>query len=505
MTPPYRRRTLRVLIALILLATLIFAAPEPAAAHPLGNFSVNRYSRLELESGRIQIFYVVDMAEIPTFQERPNIDENGDGELSVAERDDYLARQAAALRDGLELLVNGTPLGLEPQDQRLLFTPGAGDLPTMRIEVTFVGNLPQGTEAAQASYEDRNYHDRLGWQEIVVRATDSATLLSSSVPSEDISQALQSYPQDLLQAPPSVSSAAFRFETTATVASGTVDVPDAITSLLPATSQSQFGSEAVAGLVAVPNLGPGVLLTAALAAFVLGAAHALTPGHGKTIVGAYLVGSRGTAWHALFLGLTTTVTHTLGVFLLGLLVLFASQFVLPESLYPWLGVLSGLLVVTIGASLLRNRWRARNSHHHHHDHDHHHHEHGHDHDQHSDHSHGHDHHHHLPSGDASLRSLLALGISGGLLPCPSALVLLLSAVALQRVALGLFLIVIFSLGLASVLTAVGLVLVYAGRLFQRLPAGNGRLLAALPIASALFITVAGLVITLTALQQAAVL
>jgi ABC-type nickel/cobalt efflux system permease component RcnA len=254
---------------------------------------------------------------------------------------------------------------------------------------------------------------------------------------------------------------------------------------------SRFSSDRFAELITVGNPGPGLLAGVLLLAFGLGAAHALTPGHGKTIVGAYLVGSRGTAKHALFLGLTTTITHTAGVFAFGLLVLFASQFIVPEQLYPWLGVLSGLLVVTIGFSLLRGRWRDWRK------------------KPDIDHSElegYHTHfgigHNHTPAtNEVSWRSLLALGVSGGLLPCPSALVLLLSAVALQRVAFGLLLIVIFSFGLASVLTGIGLTLVYAGRWFSRLDMGNGRWAKALPVFSALFITLAGIGITVQALVQ----
>src|SRR5262249_27067357 len=240
------------------------------------------------------------------------------------------------------------------------------------------------------------------------------------------------------------------------------------------------------------------------------ACHALTPGHGKTIVGAYLVGSRGTVRHAVFLGLVVTITHTLGVYLLGLGTLAASAWVVPERLYPWTSVLSGLLVVLVGASLVTARLAAAHGHqHHHHDHSH---EHGpnHSHDHAPDHSHGpgHDHHHHghphspLPPADApvTLRSLLALGVSGGLLPCPSALVVMLGAIALHRIAFGLALIVAFSVGLAGVLTGIGVALVYARGLSGTLPLG-GRAGRYVPVASALVISLAGMAIVLEALRQ----
>ena len=195
-------------------------------------------------------------------------------------------------------------------------------------------------------------------------------------------------------------------------------------------------------------------------AAVLGAFHALTPGHGKTIVGAYLVGTRGTWRHAVFLGLVVTATHTAGVYALGAVTLVASAWILPERLLPWLSAVSGLLVLGVGASLVRQRLEhAMHGHTHAHgDHVHHH--------------HGpHEQHSHVPPADMTptLVNLVALGVSGGLLPCPSALVVMLGAIALGRTAFGLALILAFSVGLAAVLTAIGLVLVHARRLFDRLP------------------------------------
>lgn len=245
----------------------------------------------------------------------------------------------------------------------------------------------------------------------------------------------------------------------------------------------------------------GTLLLAIAGAFVWGGMHALSPGHGKTIVGAYLVGERATAQHAVFLGLTTTITHTLAVFALGLVTLFASRFVVPEQLYPWLSFLSGLMVVAIGLNLfisrLRNTQFHATTHHHAHDgHSHHHHDHHHIHDG--------NHHSHLPpmtdEAPPSWRSLLTLGVSGGLVPCPSALVVLLSAVALGRVGFGLVMVLAFSLGLAGVLTGLGLLLVRTKRLFDRLPS-QMRLVKVLPAVSALVVALIGVGITTQALMQ----
>ena len=182
-----------------------------------------------------------------------------------------------------------------------------------------------------------------------------------------------------------------------------------------------------------------VLVSLLLAVF-WGAAHALSPGHGKTIVSAYMVGSRGTPWHAALLGLITTATHTAGVFALGGVTLLLSQWIVPDRLYPWLDLTAGLMVVTVGAFVLAAR--ARHAH-----------------------AHRHEHHHHHEHGQGGARSLVAVGVSGGLLPCPSALVVLLAAISLHRVAFGLLLVVAFSFGLAAAITGVGLVALVALALF----------------------------------------
>jgi ABC-type nickel/cobalt efflux system permease component RcnA len=231
---------------------------------------------------------------------------------------------------------------------------------------------------------------------------------------------------------------------------------------------SRGGFEALVGR----DGGAGVIALTLVLALFWGAAHALTPGHGKAIVAAYLVGSRGRARHALALGGIVTVTHTIGVFALGLVTLALSELIVPERLYPWLNLVSALLVVSVGITVLRARLHSRRHHHHHH------------------HDHDHDH----------RRGLLAVGISGGLLPCPSALVVLLAAISLHRVGFGLLLIVAFSLGLASVITGIGLVAVTAKRAFARLSL-EGALVRALPAVSAGAIVALGLVMTVRSLPQ----
>jgi ABC-type nickel/cobalt efflux system permease component RcnA len=257
-------------------------------------------------------------------------------------------------------------------------------------------------------------------------------------------------------------------------------------------------SDYLSHLLERADLGPGVLIAGLAVAFVLGAIHALSPGHGKTIVAAYLVGSRGTPKHAIFLGGMVTFTHTISVFALGFATLFLSRYVLPEKIFPVLGVISGLMIVWVGATLFFKRLHLAR--HHHGEHHHHHH----DHDHHHQHGHGHDaHHHHVPEGDVTLGSLIALGASGGLVPCPSALVLLLSAIALGRVALGLTLLVAFSAGLAVVLMAIGLAVLYAKHLVPNTEkAARNPLMRYLPVASAGVITCAGIVMTVVAVRGA---
>jgi ABC-type nickel/cobalt efflux system permease component RcnA len=244
--------------------------------------------------------------------------------------------------------------------------------------------------------------------------------------------------------------------------------------------------------------------------------HALSPGHGKTVVGAYLVGSRGTPRHAVFLGLTVTITHTAGVLALGLVTLFASHYVVPERLYPWMSVISGLMVIAMGLFTLRQRLRGQpafghhlHDHDHGHSHDHEHHEHHHHHDGHGyTHTHGGGTHSHLPPGTdgrkISWRTLLALGISGGLIPCPSALVVLLGSIALGRVGFGLALVVAFSLGLAATLTGLGLVFLYAGRFLERRIRPTDRaqtFLRFAPAVGSVALTLAGIAIIVRALEQ----
>ncbi len=362
-------------------------------------------------------------------------------------------------------------------------------------------------------------------------------LHDSSVPATDLSAALTRYPPDRINDPLRVTGATLAFAPGAAGAGAgaSAGAPAGIGLTLP---WAQQGADALTALIGQGTLPLGALLLGLLIAFAAGAGHALSPGHGKTVVAAYLVGSRGTARHAIILGLTVTVSHTFGVFLLGLGVLYASQYILPDQLYPWLGFGSGLLIAVVGVTLFLQRRRALHravaalpapEPGHDHDRDH---EHSHEHDHDHDHAHAHTHaagephshargdgaahrhgpwgrpHTHGPAPDrpVTLGSLLALGISGGIIPCPSALIVLLAAVAYHQLALGLLLILAFSLGLAVVLTGIGLAMVYGRGLLGRVRFRPGAgLLARLPLASALAVSCLGVVIAVEALSAGGVL
>jgi ABC-type nickel/cobalt efflux system permease component RcnA len=534
----------------------------------MGNFSISHYTGITVHEGSIELRYLIDMAEIPTFQAIQDagiVAEPGHPSLAP-----FLAQQAKTLAAGLTLALNNRRLPLQSESSSILFTPGAGGLPTMKLG--FVYRAPLAAASAPAlnhiAYRDDNFPDRAGWKEIVATAAPGLALAGSSAPERDRSRQLSDYPTDLLNSPPQALSASLAFAgsaplttahmpgapqrsaSSASVVSSTRD-ERAVTSpprpARPAPALHQVDREpamADAGspvadarpLVLEPNrqatprdrftslLGSedasaGMIVFAALIAAALGGFHALEPGHGKTVVAAYLVGTRGTARHAMLLGLIVTLSHTAGVYLLGGVTLYASRYVVPEHLYPWLGAFSGLTIAGLGLALLVKRVAGGDSAHGH-DHSHAHPDgHGHDHshtdDRHEraehphgvhEHSHGFARHHHrVPAGTVSLRELLALGVTGGIVPCPAALVVLLSALALHRVGFGLFLIVAFSVGLAVALIAIGLLVVYARRLMARIH-GEGRLVTRwLPLTSSAVITVLGVAIAAQALASAGIL
>jgi ABC-type nickel/cobalt efflux system permease component RcnA len=547
------------------LARLVLAlglvTPALASAHPMGNFSISHYAALQVEPDGVRLRYILDLAEIPTFQALQ-------AEGLPAEAEDpgvlaYLDRAAATLADGLLLEVDGRRLELRSVATAVAFPPGAGGLPTLRLGLVYRAVLPHEDSAAAATltYRDGNYPERAGWKEIRATAAPGVALVASTVPEHDRSRELSDYPTDPAGSPPQALEARLVFARTASAgAVARITTPPAtsgrgvsavdatppietrerdhepagaprrasptpradrdvvfpaarpaVQAPSPATSARRSARDPFTALIAGRPAGPGMILFALAVAASLGAFHALEPGHGKTVVAAYLVGSRGTARHALLLGIVVTASHTVGVYLLGVVTLYASRHVVPERLYPWLGAASGLLITILGLYLLWRRLdgpllmsrgdtqgqgdRPLSGA-----------EHGEAHALGLEHphgpEHGHHHHHHVPEGPVSLRALVALGVSGGIVPCPAALVVLLSAIAMGRVGFGLLLIVAFSVGLAAVLIAIGLLVVYARRLAARVNRAGveGPLVRRwLPLTSAVVITVSGIVVTVQAL------
>ncbi len=463
-----------------------------AMAHPLGNFSVNQFAKIEVAASEIKIRQVLDMAEIPTVGELRNVDTNADGKYSDEELNAYAAAISPQYLANIAVNVNGETMPLNVASAKAELRAGAGDLSILRVVWDLTSPVPNGAKDGKVTYTNKNYEGRIGWNEIVVSPVAGTTVFDSNAFGSGISDELQKYPEDSLASPLAERSAAFSF-TRLTTPANAKPLQTRDGKAVAAVQKDSFAS-----LISVPEITPWIAFVGILAAFGLGALHAMSPGHGKTVVGAYLVGSTGTAKHAAFLGLTVTITHTLGVFALGLITLFASNYILPERLIPILSFVSGVLVLYIGLTMFKSRLLAAfgfgDGHGHSHDHG----DHSHDHSDNSNaghtHSHGGAEHTHMPPAEISWRSLAALGISGGLLPCPSALVLMLAAISLNRVGYGLLLTLVFSFGLAATLTAVGFAFLYLGRIFDRPSLANNRLIKALPVFSAFVITCLGALI-----------
>jgi ABC-type nickel/cobalt efflux system permease component RcnA len=522
-----------------------------AWAHPMGNFSVNHYSRITLESDRIRVRYLIDLAEIPTYQElqQANISATSIDPKSTTVIN-YVTARGTELGRGLVLDVDGKPVPLRLITSGVIFPPGAGGLPTMKMGFDFEAQYPaalspQERQKVTLHYFDNNYPGHTGWKEIIAEA-HAGSMLRSSVPATDRSGELSNYPTDLLTSPPQDLEASLvvalptapaapvdakrvsSYQPETAPAAKTVPihtqqvlstqlkspvVPPSVASVQSAqaaatatatmhleANRQQTPRSKFTELIQAEHLSPWFLFTAALIAIGLGGLHALEPGHGKTIVAAYLVGSKGTARHAALLGMIVTVSHTAGVFALGAITLYASRYIVPEQLYPWLGALSGITIAGLGFYMLMRRLTGTAT----------------------DHSHapGASHGHWMfwkRTADAeaasntipcntssaqhvSMTQLFTLGITGGIIPCPAALVVLLSAFALHRIGLGFFLIVAFSIGLAGVLIGFGMAMVYARRFMTRLQIDGPLTKRWLPVASSAFITVLGLILAVQALS-----
>jgi ABC-type nickel/cobalt efflux system permease component RcnA len=480
---------MKYLTAITAVLALLAFSIRRAEAHPMGNFSINHYSGIVVGEKEIRVRYILDLAEIPAFQEIQEIDTDRDKTVSPSEQEAYLDQKAQSLASGLVLKVAGEEKRLRPVSREMSFPPGVGGLPTLKVTILYAAEAPVQIQASDVFYRDDNYPNRAGWKEMAA-AADSGIALSGSVLPASGGE-LRSYSEEGIKSPPQVLETRFSYSS-GPASERRVEPGNPVRTGFGKQDVS-LGGRTLASLMDSASSGGPMVLFSLLIAFGLGTLHALSPGHGKTLVAAYLVGSRGTARHALLLGLVVTLSHTVGVFLLGLVVLYLSKFIVPDRLYPWLGLVSGLSIVAIGFSLFRLRWRSLilpgGTHRHDQDHSGHHHDHHHDHGH--DESHDNirgaqvacpvgrsprdlnllaklacpsrslreleDHDHHAAH---SLRGLLGLGITGGMIPCPSALVVLLSAVAFHQLGFGLLLIVAFSAGMAMTLVGIGFLMVY---------------------------------------------
>jgi nickel/cobalt exporter len=521
-----------VLVALA--AILLVAGATGAAAHPLGNFTVNTYGGLRVGPDRLAVDYVVDMAEIPTFQARQTIDADHDGRLAASEAARWRGQECERLGGGLRVTLDGRSLPLAVTGSALRFPTGVGGLETLRLECALAAPLPAGPASARTlAYADTNLRGRVGWREVTAIG-DRTTLEASDVPATSASARLSTYPSDQLSSPLDRRTASLRFRPGGPPAPGSGGPSAAGTGGSTAADPASRCEAPRRGRVAEPRAGcpglsttpgagattpPGVgaggtapvvrggvdrataaftalvgersrsagfAVVAILLAVALGGVHALAPGHGKTVMAAYLVGLRGTPRQALTIGATVTVTHTAGVLLLGL-VLSTTRAVASERVYPWLGLASGLLLTVVGVGLLA---RARTGHAHSHGP-------GHDHL----HGHGHDLDHRAAGPPLGRRGLVALGLAGGLVPSPSAVVVLLAGIALGRAWFGVALVLAYGLGMAATLTGIGLLLARLRNRVDRglrLPAGSmlTRLGRLLPTVAASVIVLVGLAVAI---------
>ena len=473
-------------------ALALMLAAGQAYGHPMGNFSISHYSGIAIRADSVELEYLIDMAEIPTFQEMQKSDTHAKA---------YLESKAAGFAQALSMTINGHRAVLKLVSQNVIFPQGAGNLPTMKMGFLYRAALPEScrTRACEVSYSDANFPDHTGWKEIVVSIGKGVRREGADLFKADRSAHLTDYPTDLVNSPPQDLSARISFSVLMPALAP--KAAPQVVSEAPASTLQEIQLQAnkqspprnaFTELMTHKEISFGFALLAALIAAGLGALHAMEPGHGKTIVAAYLVGSKGTARHAFLLGLIVTVSHTAGVYLLGAVTLYAQKYIMPDRLYPFLSVLSGILIAGMGIYILLKRLAG---------------------DEFSAHLHGAGGHSHgalwsrpaAPEAAPGKRQLLVLGITGGMVPCPAALVVLLSAVALHRVGFGLFLIVAFSLGLATVLIGMGLTAVYAGRLLSKVPIEGRMIRLWMPAMSAAMITILGCTIAVRGLMAAGIL
>jgi nickel/cobalt exporter len=457
----------------ILIAALLLGVAPAARAHPLGNFTVNRYAEILVGPEAVTVRYVLDLAEIPSFQELQRIDPDGDGPVEE-ELERWADRTAAEIEPDVVLRIDGRRAPLRLGSATTTLSPGQGGLSLLRLEVTMSAELRP--RAGLLTFEDRNDPGRVGWREITTRGIDGVALVGATVPAVSVTDGLRSYPDDLLSSPLAISAMRARFRPGTSGRSGSEPATLAGGSSRPLADGGSFTR-------LLDRRGILLMMLAMLAAIALGAWHALLPGHGKALMAAAMVGSGAGTRQAVTAGVSVAAMHTVSVIGLGLLILVLEQAFRPEAVYPWLRLASGVVAVAIGMHLVRRRWRSwrRRSE-----------------ASPTAHAHGADHDHHPhphevpPEGFLSRRGIAALAFAGGVLPSPSALIVLLASIQRGRAAYGLGLVLAFSVGLAVSLVLVGLGLMRAGRIADR--PRWARLALVVPLGSAAAIVAIGLVV-----------
>jgi nickel/cobalt transporter (NicO) family protein len=441
-----------------IVAAVVFATGSTAAAHPLGNFTVNHLSRITSARDGVTVRYVLDMAEIPAFALDRSLDARGTP--SHAALAAWADAHAKAIAQQLQLAVDGRSVALTPVGSTVRTRPGAGGLPTLYATATY--HAAVGGGAHRLTYRDDTEPGRLGWKDVVAGAQTEPTNELRTYPS-----ALLGSPRARLALAANIDAAGRIVADDKAVVSG--ESPDGAAATAPIAR-----SNALSDVLAKGAGDPLVVFGALLLAIALGALHALEPGHGKTLLAVSLVGARATSRQAVVLAVALTVAHTAGVLVLGVVVLAATRWIVPEQIYPWITLASGVFVTILGARAVAREVRGRLpvAHAHAHAHPHAHpHEHDHVHTL-GDHHHAHDDEHahlddlaharaHAIPGTAPLtfRTAVIAAASGNVAPCPAALVVLLAAISLRQIGYGLALIVAFSAGLALVLTVLGIAVV----------------------------------------------
>jgi ABC-type nickel/cobalt efflux system permease component RcnA len=449
---------------------LCFVAWSVAAwGHPAGFSSINRYIGVECSDERgVRLAYLLDFAELPSYAEIEQLDTNHDGNVTPEEQRAYLDARLAPLVAGWAVEVNGARASPRVTGSSLAVLEGERGLSTVRISAEVgldgVGVRDAGGGEVRVHVVDRSFAEAPGWREMA--AADSETWGVVSGRREGRVEAL-SYSRG--GEPPRVDEASFTLSRAkAGVAPASVAPPAAPPSIDPRLVAVSRAVREAARSGSFPVM-------ALWLALLMGAAHALSPGHGKALAAAYLVGSRARAWHAVVLGVVVIVAHTVAVFALGLLAVGVERAIGSGRLMRWVDVLAAVTVIVVGAAQVGRAWRGATG---------------------SFHTHAHV---TTDGGGAPLRSVLALGASVGVTPCPSALVLLLAAVSLHRVGLGLVLVAAFAAGGAVTLTVIGAIVVAARRVVER-ASFAGPALRWIPVVSSIGVLVLGVLLLASALS-----